>query len=109
MDVFQITKIVVDRRKNIKIENRIEMETVPGPAYIHIEDAWAQIGKLVDKEIRKCIQAIQVYSLFSGTQVDFIKAVQEHITISINKISVTISVDNGTKEVTYAITKLEIV
>ena len=109
MYVFQIMKLVVDRRKNVKIENRIEMEMVPGPAYIHVEDAWTQIGKLVDKEIRKCIQAIQVCSLFSGTQVDFIKEVQEHITISINKISVKISVDNGIKEVTYAITKLEIV
>lgn len=109
MDVFQIMKIVVDRRKNVKIENRVEMNTVPGPAYIHMEDAWTRIEKLVNKEIHNCIQVLQVYSFFSGTQVDYMKELQEHIVISINNISVKINLDNGTKEVTYAITKLEIV
>ena len=109
MDVFQIMKIVVDRRKNVKIENKVDMEIVPGPADIHIEDAWTRIEKLVDKEIRNCMQALQVYSFFSGTQVDYIKEIQEHMLISINGISVNINVDNRIKEVTYAITKLEIV
>ncbi len=109
MNVFQIMKIVVDRRKNVKIENKVKMETVPGPAYIHMEDAWTRIEKLVDTEMHYCIEAVQVYSFFSGTQVDYVKEVQEHIAISINEIGVTISVDNGIKEVTYVITKLEIV
>lgn len=109
MDVFQIMKIVVDRRKSIKVENRVEMEIVPGPAYIHIEDAWARIETLANNEIRNCIQSMQVFSFFSGKQIDYMKEVQEHITVSINGISVKISLDNGTKEVTYAISKLEVV
>lgn len=109
MIVYQITKIVVDRRKFVKLENKVEMEVVPGPAYIHIEDAWTQIEKLVNKEIHNCTQALQVYSLFSGTQIDYIEAIQEHLIISIKELCVTINLDNGTKEVTYAITGLEIV
>ena len=107
MDVHQITKITIDRHKNIN--DHVVMEVVPGPAYIHIEDAWTQIGKLVDRDVEECISALRLLSFISRQHLDWIKVIQDAITIKIVGLGVTIKTNDGMREITYGITKLEVI
>jgi hypothetical protein len=107
MNVHQITKIEINRNKNT--DEHVRMEVVPGPAYIHIEDAWTRIGELVERDMQQCISALEVVSFVSRQNLDWIKIVQESISIEIVGLGVTIKTNDGLKEVTYGITGLEVI
>ena len=107
MNVYQITKIAIDRRKYVN--DHVTMEVVPGPAYIHMEDAWTRIGKLIDQDMEKYISGLQLLSFISRQHLDWIKIVQDAITIKIVGLGATIKTNDGLIETTYGITGLEVI
>jgi len=107
MNVHQIRKIVVNRNKNI--DEHVRMELVPGPAYISIEDAWTRIGELIERDMKQYISALQWASFANRQNLDWIKIVQESISIEIVGLGATIKTNDGLMEVTYGITGLEVI